>query len=325
MKKILSLLLTVALCATLSLNAFAAGFNAGVEITEADGMITVTVQESDVLASRQPTMKVPCSFSAAKVTYNGQVLESVMEAGKVCFTVAAGGDYVITEVEVSDTPDTPDQPTTPEEPQKPVRPVKPVGPEKEEPVEEEPQPAELPFTDLTEADWFYGDVAWVYENGLMNGLSTTAFGAEAATSRGMIVTILWRLEGQPASAGACPFADVAAGSYYEQAIAWAAENGIITGISATEFQPDVNITREQFATILYRYAKNYKGYDVSVGEDTNILSYSDAFSISDYAFPALQWACGAGLMNGSDDTLMPGCFATRAQAAALLHRFCQTY
>ena len=324
MKKILSMALIVALCMSVSLNVFAAGFNAGVEITEGDGVITVTVQHSEVLVSRQPTLKVPCDFAAAQVTFNGQVLDSVLEEGYVCFAVAAGGDYVITEVEAPDTPDTPDTRDTPDEPQRPDRPVKPVGPEKEEPSEEEPQPAELPFTDLTEADWFHGDVAWVYENSLMNGLTATTFGPGAATSRGMIVTILWRLEGMP-TAGACPFADVTAGSYYEQAIAWAAENQIVTGVSATAFHPNANITREQFAAILYRYAKNYKGYDVSAGEDTNILSYSDALSISDYAFPALQWACGAGLMNGSGDALMPDGFATRAQAAALLHRFCQTY
>lgn len=325
MKKILSFLLIAALCAAISLNVFAADFNAGVEIAEADGMITVTVQPSDVLTSRQPTLKVPCTFSAAKVSYNGQVLESFIEAGYICFTVAAGGDYVITEVDAPVTPEDPEMPEEPEASQKPQRPVRPVGPEKDDPSEEESPPVALPFADLTEANWFYDDVAWVYENGLMNGLSATTFGAEAATSRGMIVTILWRLEGQPASAADCPFADVKAGSYYEQAIAWAAKNNIVTGVSTTAFYPDENITREQFAAILYRYAKNYKGYDVSVGEDTNILSYSDAFLISDYAFPALQWACGAGLMNGSGNALMPGGYATRAQAAALLHRFCENY
>lgn len=331
MKKILSMALIVALCMSVSLNVFAAGFNAGVEITEGDGAITVTVQHSEVLVSRQPTLKVPCDFAAAQVTFSGQVLDSVVEEGYICFVVATGGDYVITEVELPDQPDTPDVPTTPdtpsepEEPQRPQQPVKPIGPETEEPSEEEPQPAELPFTDLAEADWFYNDVAWAYEQGLMKGMPDGTFAPGVATSRGMIVTILWRLEGQPAPVSTSPFADVKIGSYYEQAIAWAAENQIVNGVSETAFQPDTSITREQFATILYRYAKNYKGCDVSVGEDTNILSYNDAFSISDYAFPALQWACGAGLMNGSGDALMPGGFATRAQAAALLHRFCQTY
>ena len=105
-------------------------------------------------------------------------------------------------------------------------------------------------------------------------------------------------------------------------IMWAAENGIVNGFGPTTFRPDDTITREQFAAILYRYAKDYKGYDVSAGEDTNILSYNDASSVSEYAIPAMQWACGAGLMNGSDGNLLPASGATRAQAAALLHRFC---
>ena len=177
------------------------------------------------------------------------------------------------------------------------------------------------YTDVDITQWYHEPIDYVIVNGLMNGTGANTFAPHATTSRGMIVTILWRLEGQPA-AGACPFADVKPGSYYEQAIAWAAENGIVNGISKTAFLPDGTITREQFATILYRYAKDYKGYDVSVGEDTNILSYVDAFSISDYAFPALQWACGTDLMNGSGDSLMPGDGATRVQAAAILYRFC---
>ncbi len=182
----------------------------------------------------------------------------------------------------------------------------------------------FPFADFDTDDWYYSDVAYTWATGLMNGTGADTFSPNATTSRGMIVTILWRLEGQPA-AGSCTFADVTTGSYYEQAIAWAAESGIVNGVSANAFNPDGAITREQFAAILYRYAKLYKGYDVSVGEDTNILSYADAFSISEYAYPALQWACGAGVMNGSGDSLMPGGNANRAQAAALFHRFCTLY
>lgn len=179
----------------------------------------------------------------------------------------------------------------------------------------------FPFADISSNAWYYQDVAYTWSTGLMNGTGTSTFTPNAVTSRGMIVTILWRMEGQPTPKSACTFSDVNPGSYYENAIAWAAENGIVTGYSATTFRPDASITREQFATILHRYAKDYKGYDVSVGENTNILSFTDAFSISDYAFPALQWACGAGLINGSGDALMPSGSATRAQAAAILHRF----
>ncbi len=205
--------------------------------------------------------------------------------------------------------------------EKPVADITPTGPEAEEQPAEDDK-VELPFTDVKENDWFYNDVVYAYENGLMNGVSATAFGPYTNTTRGMIVTILWRMDGQTAPLHGCQFADVAAGSYYELAIAWAAENGIVTGFSATEFKPDANITREQFAAIMYRYAQ-YKGYDVSVGESTNILSYGDAESVSKYAIPAMQWACGAGLINGIDGNLVPAGNATRAQAAAILHRFCE--
>ena len=179
----------------------------------------------------------------------------------------------------------------------------------------------LPFTDVARGDWFFDDVRYVYENGLMNGVSATRFAPYGSTTRGMIVTILYRMEGQPAVSRDCPFADVASGSYYERAITWAAANGIVTGHSSTVFAPDADITREQLAAILYRYAV-YKGLDVSVGENTNILSYEDFASLSEYAIPAMQWACGAGILYGFGGSLLPDAPANRLQAAAILHRFC---
>ena len=181
---------------------------------------------------------------------------------------------------------------------------------------------ELPFIDVRGDDWFYDDVAYVYENGLMNGTSETTFSPYISTTRGMIVTILYRMEGKPAVFEACPFTDVKAGAYYERAIVWAAENGIVKGYGNGCFGPDDQITREQMAAILYRYAK-YRGLDVSVGENTNILSYDDALDISEYAVPAMQWACGAQIIHGADGRLTPGAKATRAQVAAILHRFCE--
>ena len=181
---------------------------------------------------------------------------------------------------------------------------------------------ELPFIDVRGDDWFYDDVAYVYENGLMNGTSETTFSPYISTTRGMIVTILYRMEGRPAVFEACPFTDVKAGAYYERAIVWAAENGIVKGYGNGCFGPDDQITREQMAAILYRYAKN-RGLDVSVGENTNILSYDDALDISEYAVPAMQWACGAQIIHGADGRLTPGEKATRAQVAAILHRFCE--
>ena len=181
---------------------------------------------------------------------------------------------------------------------------------------------DVPFTDVSETDWFYADVAYVYANGLMAGTSVTTFSPNVTTTRGMIVTILYRLEGEPTISGTCPFDDVKSGSYYEKAIIWAAAKGIVSGYGSDLFGPDDPITREQMAVILFRYAQ-YKGLDVSAGEDTNILSYSDALDISEYAFPAMQWICGEIILNGSDGNLMPRGSATRAQVAAILHRFCE--
>ena len=178
-----------------------------------------------------------------------------------------------------------------------------------------------PFADAAPGDWFYGDLVHVYENGLMDGVSDTLFAPDGAVTRGMIVTILHRLEGAPVVDYLLPFADVAEGAWYAEAVRWAASEGIVTGVSETAFAPDEPITREQFAAILWRYAK-YKGHDVSIGESTNILSYTDFAEISEYAIPAMQWACGEGIITGSGEgVLNPRGGATRAEAAAMLARF----
>ena len=178
----------------------------------------------------------------------------------------------------------------------------------------------LPFEDVGADDWFCDDVRYVYENGLMNGTEETSFSPYLSTTRGMIVTVLYRMEGAPDTTAACPFADVPAGTYYEKAIAWAAANGIVNGYSATTFGPEDPITREQMAAILYRYA-NYKGIDVSAAAD--LSAYGDASSVSAYARPAMGWVCGAGIVQGSDGLLLPTAHATRAQIAAILHRYCE--
>ena len=181
---------------------------------------------------------------------------------------------------------------------------------------------ELSFADVGRGDWFYEDVRYVCEAGLMNGTSDTRFSPYLSTTRAMIVTILWRLENEPVVNFAMTFADVDENAWYGEAVRWATSSGIVTGYSAEAFGPDDNITREQLAAILYRYTQ-FKGIDVSAGENTNILSYGDALTISGYAFPAMQWACGAGLMQGADGKLLPDVQATRAQVAAILHRFCE--
>ena len=179
----------------------------------------------------------------------------------------------------------------------------------------------LPFADVPSGSWYYDDVAYVYDTGLMTGLTATAFGPNLSTTRGMIVTILWRMENEPAAKHGCPFADVRRGSYYEQAIAWASENGIVTGFDASTFAPDRAITREQLAAILFRFAA-YRGMD-AVTLRENLSSFQDQAAISAYAVSALNWAVGEGLMQGTGDKLEPTGNATRAQVAAMLQRFIQ--
>ena len=179
----------------------------------------------------------------------------------------------------------------------------------------------LPFADVPSGSWYYDDIAYVYDAGLMTGLTATTFGPNLSTTRGMIVTILWRMENEPAAKRGCPFADVRRGSYYEQAIAWASENGIVTGFDASTFAPDRTITREQLAAILFRFAA-YRGMD-AVTLRENLSSFQDQAAISAYAVSALNWAVGEGLMQGTGDKLEPTGSATRAQVAAMLRRFIQ--
>lgn len=179
-----------------------------------------------------------------------------------------------------------------------------------------------PFTDLDPTKWYHEPIDYVITHGMMNGVTTSTFSPNTTTTRGMIVAILWRLEGKPAASSTSVFSDVGSSMYYAEAVQWAAENGIVNGYGNNTFGPNNQITREQMAAILYRYA-SYKGYDLSVGENTNILSYTDAFTVNEYAIPAMQWVCGEGIIQGmGNGTLNPKGHATRAQVAAILHRFC---
>ena len=181
---------------------------------------------------------------------------------------------------------------------------------------------DLPFSDVTESDWFYDAVTYAYENGLMDGVGAGLFAPNSETTRAQLVTILYRLAGQPAPSGDSGFSDVETGTWYTDAVAWAAQNGIVNGVSDTQFAPGDDITREQLAVILYRYA-TYQGYDVSQRAD--LSGFVDAGTISTYAQEALSWANAQGLVLGfEDDSLRPQGTATRAQIAAVLMRFCQT-
>ena len=190
-------------------------------------------------------------------------------------------------------------------------------------MDENPGTGVNPFTDISEKDWFYGDVMFVYENGLMLGTSKTLFSPHGTAMRGMMATILWRMEGSPVPKGKNSFTDVEAGKWYADAITWTAENGIFAGYGKDKFCPDDPITREQLAAIFYRYA-DYKGYDLTVKGDLD--KFKDADKITDYAKTAMQWAVGSGLVKGKSCNLLdPQGTATRAEIAAMLHRFIEKY
>ena len=184
-------------------------------------------------------------------------------------------------------------------------------------------PLDLPFEDVDTGDWFYDAVVYVYTNGLMDGVSDTEFAPYSTLTRAMVVTILYRYDGSPAVNGASPFADVAEGSWYADAVIWAEGNSIVNGTSETTFSPDSPITREQFAAIMFRYAA-YRGYSVSARAD--LSAYTDAGSISAYAVEAMQWAVAEELISGvTATTLDPQGYTTRAQAAIILMRFAENF
>ena len=180
------------------------------------------------------------------------------------------------------------------------------------------------FGDLTAAAWYHDGVHYCLENGLMQGVSGGKFLPDGSTTRAQLVTILWRLEGSPETTGAVRFGDTAGGAWYTEAVRWAVGCGVVKGYDNGCFGPNDAVTREQMAAILYRYAQ-HKGYDVSAGEDTSILSFDDALTVSGYSIPAMQWACGSGMVRGIAQKggmlLAPRDTTTRAQTATLLMRF----
>lgn len=177
----------------------------------------------------------------------------------------------------------------------------------------------LPFHDVTNRDWYYDDVLYAYINGLMDGISMTSFGADQNTTRGQVVTILWRLTGEPRAARNNQFTDVSSNAYYNTAISWAAENGIVKGYDSKTFRPNANVTREQLAAILYRYAEYM---NLSTRGASNLTKFDDYYSIGTWARDSLAWANYHGLINGVDSYhIDPKGNTTRAQLAAILHRF----
>lgn len=179
-----------------------------------------------------------------------------------------------------------------------------------------------PFKDVDTGKWYHVFIDYVLTHNIMNGVSGTSFAPNSNLTRGMLVQILFNLEGKPQSASAS-FSDVKVDAWYAKAVGWAAENKVVAGYTDGTFRPNAAVTREQAAAILYRYAQS-KGIDVSVGEGTNILSYADALQASEYAIPALQWAVDAGVLNGkSGNLLAPTGTATRAEIATIMQRWCE--
>lgn len=177
------------------------------------------------------------------------------------------------------------------------------------------------FSDLDVNAWYHLDTDYVLENGIFKGITENTFAPSGKLTRAMLVTVLYRMESSPATNKSIPFADVDMGAYYANAVIWAKQNGIVKGVSENEFAPDINITREQIATIMHRYAE-FKGYDVLVGENTDISSYIDYADVSEYAISAMRYAVGSGLIKGkTETTLNPKDSATRAEMAAILQRF----
>ena len=180
---------------------------------------------------------------------------------------------------------------------------------------------ENPFTDVPASHWAHDDITYVYENDLMNGTDGSLFSPESTTTRAQVVTVLYRLAGQPAADWANPFWDVPASAWFHDAVTWAWENDITGGVSSTHFGAGNAVTREQLAAFLYRYAQD-QGYDTSARAD--LSGYSDAGLVSSYATEALSWANATGLIIGTTaTTLSPKGSATRAQVATILSRFCQ--
>lgn len=254
------------------------------------------------LTSAQTKM-LTLTFAAPKVDFSTTVTSAMTELydGGTALTLPASASALIrvTYIAPNPNPGTPATPTTPDE------------------GDGDGDKRENPFTDIT-GHWAEQEILDAYYAGLVNGLGNGLFGPDMALDRGMFATLLYRLAGSPAVTGTNPFADVPAGEYYEKAVIWAYENGVVTGTSATTFAPKATLTREQMVTMLYRYAA-FAGLDTTAS--ASLASFTDASSVSDYAVTAMQWAVAGEIIKGQGSALVPAGTTTRAQAAAVLVRF----
>lgn len=324
-KRMISALLALSLCAGVP-TAFAADdtFDATLTVEQSGNTITVTVPDNQaVYEGADTTLTIPCGagWQSATVVHTGGNKQTVaVENETVTFAVLQGGQYTVTLSTESVNPGTGGNTGGNTGGSRPSKPGKPTGQPAEQPDE---QPTEIPvapaFPDVSSDKWFYEAVTFVCENGMMTGLPDGRFDPHGELSRAMIAQILYNMEGRPSVSGSA-FTDVPAGAWYADAVNWAAAQGLIFGDGAGHYGAGTPITREQLVSVLYRYAQA-TGRDVSVGADTNILSYSDALTISEYAIPAFQWACGAGLITGANGKLSPRATASRAEIAQILMQF----
>ena len=288
-KTLAALLMLVLLCQ--SALAAGGGFNAGLEIQRTDGQILITVEDSKVLASEQPTLTIPCDFSYAQVTFNGQAITSTLAGGNISFRVTTGGVYTVIRLD-----------TPPEEPTIPV--IPPVTGNPDKPDHPGGETWHNPFTDVSESQWYYEAVCYAGKTGLMMGVSATEFAPDSLISRAMVWTVLARMSGADFVQKADP--------WYEGARVWAIENRISDGTD-----PNGLITREQLVTMLYRIVGSPAVSDPALVA----AQYPDGSEVSTWAYEAVAWALQTDLLEGQDGFLLPGQSATRAQLAVLLMRF----
>ena len=281
------------------------------------GKITVTVSadldNEAILAEQKPSLAIPCEFEKAHVEYDGQKIESTLADGEITFVVEKSGSYVIVKDENT---------TTPTKPSSGRGGGGSSSKKEETKIEEEVKPEwKNPFEDVKEEDWFYDAVKYANENNLFKGATENEFEPNSPMTRGMMITVLWRMEKEPVVNYLMMFEDVNQEEYYAEAIRWASSEKIVQGHSTTEFKPDEMLTREEMVTMLYRYDM-YKEKDMVTEQDVDLTKFVDHNSISDYAMEAMKWSVGKGIIKGmSEISLAPVTLTARCEVATVIMRF----
>ena len=280
------------------------------------GKITVTVSadldNEAILAEQKPSLAIPCDFEKAYVEYDGQKIESTLADGEITFVVEKSGSYVIVKDENTTTPTKPSS----------GRGGGGSSKKEETKVEEEVKPEwKNPFEDVKKEDWFYEAVKYVNENGLFKGATENEFEPNSPMTRGMMVTVLWRMEKEPVVNYLMMFEDVNQEEYYAEAIRWASSEKIVQGHSTTQFKPDEMITREEMVTMLYRYAM-YKEVDMTTEQEVDLTKFVDHNAISDYSMEAMKWSVRKEIIKGmSEISLAPVTLTARCEVAVVIMRF----